>query len=228
VPAAPQQTAIAGGFAGSLPAAVLDALRAAGRKRRYPVGTTLLNEGDRSASVILVEQGRVKISSYTEDGREIVLAVRGPGDLLGELSAIDGGAMSATASALDPVQATVMPVEEFHEFLTRHAEAGVALLEIVTRRLRDADRKRIEFGAYDSVGRVARRLLELAERFGETTSEGVRISLPLSQEEIAGWTGSSREAVSKALRVLRDRGLVDTGRKVITVLNIDGLRKRAD
>ncbi|MGH6962732.1 MAG: Crp/Fnr family transcriptional regulator [Dongiaceae bacterium] len=220
--------ALAGGFAGALSPAVLAAFRAAGRTRRYPAGTTLLNEGDRSASVILVEQGRVKISSYTEDGREIVLAVRGPGDLLGELSAIDGEPMSATAGALDPVQATVLAVEDFSHFLNRHAEAGVVLLGIVTRRLRDADRKRIEFGAYDSVGRVARRLLELAERFGETTAQGVRIALPLSQEEIAGWTGSSREAVSKALRALRDRGLVDTGRKVITVLDIDGLRKRAD
>ena len=66
-------------------------------------------------------------------------------------------------------------------------------------RLRDADRKRIEFGAYDTTGRVAARLVELAERFGEPTEDGLRIGLPFSQDELAGWTGASREAVSKAL-----------------------------
>lgn len=218
-----------GGFAGALSETDLASLRAAGRRRRYPAGTTLLLEGDRSTGVILVEAGRVKISSFTEDGREIVLAVRVAGDLLGELSVIDGEPLSATASALDDVEATVVPAEAFLAYLASHSGATLTLLEIVSRRLRDADRKRIEFGAYDSVGRVARRLLELAERFGEDAGDdGVRIALPLSQEEIAGWTGSSREAVSKALRILRERGIIDTGRRVITVTDMDGLRKRSD
>lgn len=224
----PADTEGSGGFAAALTAADLEELRAAGRSRRYPAGTTMLLEGDRSASVILIESGRVKISSFTEDGREIVLAVRVAGDLLGELSVIDGEGLSATAAAVDDVRATVVPAEEFKRYLSTHAAASLALLEIVSARLRDADRKRIEFGAYDSVGRVARRLLELAERFGESANDGgVKISLPLSQEEIAGWTGSSREAVSKALRALRERGVIDTARKVITVLDMDGLRKRA-
>lgn len=224
----PAETGGSGGFAGALTAADLEALRAAGRSRRYPAGATMLLEGDRSASVILIESGRVKISSFTEDGREIVLAVRVAGDLLGELSVIDGEALSATAAAVDDVRATVVPADEFKQYLSTHAAASLALLEIVTARLRDADRKRIEFGAYDSVGRVARRLLELAERFGESVKGGgVKIALPLSQEEIAGWTGSSREAVSKALRALRERDVIDTARKVITVLDMDALRKRA-
>ncbi|HVL89360.1 MAG TPA: Crp/Fnr family transcriptional regulator [Actinomycetota bacterium] len=222
------EAGVAGGFAGALAVPDLEALRAAGRSRRYPAGTTMLLEGDRSANVILIEDGRVKISSFTEDGREIVLAVRVTGDLLGELSVIDGEPLSATASALEDVRATVVPADAFKQYLSTHAPASFALLEIVSRRLRDADRKRIEFGAYDSVGRVARRLLELAERFGEGDGDGaVRIALPLSQEEIAGWTGSSREAVSKALRALRERNVIDTARKVITVLDMDALRKRA-
>lgn len=222
------EAAVAGGFAGALSASDLADLRAAGRSRRYPAGTTMLLEGDRSANVILIEDGRVKISSFTEDGREIVLAVRAGGDLLGELSAIDGEALSATAAALEDVRATVIPADAFRDYLSAHAAASLTLLEIVSHRLRDADRKRIEFGAYDSVGRVSRRLLELAERFGEPGEDGgVKIALPLSQEEIAGWTGSSREAVSKALRVLRERDVIDTARKVITVLDMDALRKRA-
>lgn len=218
------------GFAGLLRPEVLSALREVGRRRRYPAGTTMLLEGDRSANVILIESGRVKISSFTEDGREVVLALREAGDLLGELSVIDAQPLSATAGTVDDVEAVVIPAEDFRAFLSKNADASLALLEIVSMRLRDADRKRIEFGAYDSVARVARRLLELADRFGEPNADDpnvVRVALPLSQEEIAGWTGSSREAVSKALRMLRERGILDTARKEINILDLAALRKRA-
>jgi len=94
-------------------------------------------------------------------------------------------------------------------------------------RLRDADRKRIEFGTYDALGRVALRLAELAERFGQTAERGVRITLPLTQDELAAWTGSSRESVTKALRTLRRHGVIETSRRSVAVLDVDGLRARA-
>jgi CRP-like cAMP-binding protein len=153
--------------------------------------------------------------------------VRGPGALLGELSAIDGAPRGASVAALEPVEAVVVPVAAFVDFLRSHAAAAVVLLQLVAGRLRDSDRKRVEFAAYDIAARVARRLLELAERFGEPDEHGVRITVALSQDELAGWVGASREAVAKALRVLRDRGLVTTGRRTMTVLDLAGLRRRA-
>ena len=84
-------------------------------------------------------------------------------------------------------------------------------------RLRDADRKRIEFGAHDTTGRVAARLVEMAERFGQPTAGRDPIGLPFSQDELAGWTGASREAVSKALRTLREEGWIQTGRLHVIV-----------
>jgi len=153
--------------------------------------------------------------------------VRGPGALLGELSAVDGAPRSASVAALEPVVALVVPIAAFVDYLRSHGDAAIALLQLVTARLRDADRKRVESAAYDIPGRVARRLLELAERFGEPDGQGVRIGVALSQDELAGWVGASREAVAKALRVLRDRGFVTTGRRTMTVLDLEGLRKRA-
>src|SRR5207342_283186 len=123
--------------------------------------------------------------------------------------------------------ALVVPIAAFADYLRSHGDAAIALLQLVTARLRDADRKRVESAAYDIPGRVARRLLELAERFGEPDGQGVRIGVALSQDELAGWVGASREAVAKALRVLRDRGFVTTGRRTMTVLDLEGLRKRA-
>jgi len=103
----------------------------------------------------------------------------------------------------------------------------MVLVRMLNRRLRDADRKRIEFLAQDTVGRVCSRLVELAERFGESGGEGVHIDLVISQEELAGWTGSSREAAIRALRSLRELGWIATSRRSITVLDLAELRRRA-
>ncbi|MFI7641275.1 Crp/Fnr family transcriptional regulator [Nonomuraea sp. NPDC049400] len=201
------------------------ALRAAGRLRRWDRGTTVINEGDTSDWVLVLLEGRVKCSSHTSAGTEVVLAVRGPGALLGEMSAIDGSPRSATVTALEPISGIV--VRDFSSFLESHGRIAVLLMQLLTAKLRDADRKRIEYGAFDTTGRVATRLLELAERYGEQTNSGVRVALPLSQDELAGWTGASREAVSKALRTLRDRGLIETGRRRVVIHDLDGLRRRA-
>jgi CRP/FNR family cyclic AMP-dependent transcriptional regulator len=205
----------------------VEALAALGRVKRFRRGAVLFNEGEEAGHVIVVRSGRVKVSSYTEAGKEIVLAVREPGELLAELSAIDGEPRGATATALEPVDAALVAAVDFRFFLENRPGVAFALLEMTAGKLRDADRKRVEFGAYDTTGRVARRLVEMAERFGEETGGGVRITLPLSQQELAGWTGSSREAVSKSLKHLRARGFIETARRGITVLDLAGLRRRA-
>lgn len=218
-----------GGLLGELTGDEITALRSRGWRRRFQRGGTLFNEGESSEQVIVVLRGRVKISHFTNDGREVVLAVRGAGELLGEMSWIDREPRSATAIALDPVEALVLTVDDFTEFIRTTPRVALLLLQLLSRRLRDADRKRIEFAAYDTVGRVARRLVEMAERFGERSREGdsVRIDLPLSQQELAGWIGSSREAVSKALQLLRARKYIETHRRGISILDMDGLVKRS-
>jgi len=203
------------------------ALAQRGRQRRWPAGASLFLEGESCATVVIVVSGRVKVFSLTEHGEEIVLAVRGPGALLGELSAVDGAPRGASVAALEPVVALVVPIAAFIDYLRSHGAAGIVLLQMVTARLRDSDRKRVEFAAYDTSARVAQRIVELAERFGEPDAQGTRITVALSQDELAGWVGASREAVAKALRTLRDNGQLTTGRRTMTVLDLDGLRRRA-
>jgi CRP/FNR family cyclic AMP-dependent transcriptional regulator len=198
-----------------------------GRRRRWPRGATMFNEGGRSDFVASLVDGRVKACYFTDDGDEVVLAIRGPGALLGEMSAVDEEPLSATVTALEPVEAVVVPVESFRDYLQSNPRVALMLLRSMSRKLRDSDRKRVEFAEFDTLGRVARRIVELADDFGENDVDGIRITLPLSQEELAGWTGSSREAVSKALRSLRNRGWIETRRRAITVLDIDSLRKRS-
>lgn len=215
------------GFVTELTSDELSDFKSRARRRQFPRGSALFNEGERSDRVMGLEQGHVKISFFTDEGREIVLGVRGPGDVLGEFSALDGQPLSATVTAIEPVEALVISVDSFKSFIMSNPRVALVLLQSLSRKLRDADEKRVEFGALDTVGRVARRLLELSERFGEASDGGIRISLPLSQQDLAGWTGSSREAVSKALQSLRARKLIETHRKGITIHDVEALQRRA-
>jgi CRP-like cAMP-binding protein len=196
------------------------------RRRRYRRSAVIFHEGQPCQAVIVLIAGRVKVTSNTQGGTEVVLAVRGPGALLGEFSAIDGGAYSATVQALEPVAVLLVPLAEFTGYLQAHGRVAYLLMRLLVSRLRDADRKRIEFGAHDTTGRVAARLLELAERFGQPGPDGIAIALPLSQDELAGWTGASREAVSKALGTLRTAGAIRTSRLRVVVRDMNALRER--
>jgi CRP-like cAMP-binding protein len=199
----------------------------AGHHRQWQRGAVLFREAEESDWVLMLVAGRVKVTGASVAGTEVVLAVRGPGALLGEMSAIDGQPRSATVTALEAVTGLVVPAPGFEAFLQAHGRVTTLLLRQLAEKLRDADRKRIEFGAYDTTKRVAARVVELAERFGEPTAGGLRIAMPLSQDELAGWTGSSREAVTKALASLRASGWIRTGRLEVVVLDLPALRTRA-
>ncbi|GID28264.1 Crp/Fnr family transcriptional regulator [Paractinoplanes brasiliensis] len=216
-----------GEFVAELAPADRDDLFRIGQRRRWPAGATLFSEGDRSTTVVLVISGRAKVFSLTAQGGEVLLAIRGPGALLGEMSALDGAPRSASVSALEPLEAYVVTVAAFLDFLGAHPDAAVRIVRMIVSRLRDADRKRVEFGAYDALGRVALRLAELAERFGDSQADAVRITLPLTQDELAAWTGSSRESVTKALGTLRRQGIIETSRRSVSVIDLDRLRARA-
>jgi CRP/FNR family transcriptional regulator, cyclic AMP receptor protein len=212
----------------ALPGGPLDAAFRDGRRLRLRTGAVLFSEGDVSNRVVLLLSGRVKVSSFSEDGVETVLGFRGAGDVLGELSAIDGGEHQATVTVVEPGEAVFVQAERFIASLETMPGLSLVLLRSVVGRLRDADRKRAEFTALDVVGRVAHRLVELADDYGDDVDGGgVRIGLQMSQRELAGWVGSSREAVNKALQQLQRQGFIAAERRQITVLDVEALRRRA-
>jgi CRP-like cAMP-binding protein len=203
----------------------LAAIRALAVARHFERGTTLMHQQEIPGRVLVIERGHAKVTRLTEEGREVVLAFRGPGDLLGEVSALGGEPRSATVRALEPLDALAIAAADFDNLLEQHPRMALVILRVVIERLRMADRQVFEFAAHQTLGRVARRLVELAERFGEPCDGGVRIALGLSQEELAGWAGASREATSKALHDLRAMDLIATERRHITVRSVDDLRR---
>jgi CRP/FNR family cyclic AMP-dependent transcriptional regulator len=212
-------------FLARLRAEELAALRSRAVVRRFPRGATIMHERELPGRVLVIERGHAKVTAVTDDGKDVVLAFRGPGDLLGEMSALGGEPRSATVRALEPLDAMAMAVGDFDAFLEEHPRVALVILRVVIGHLKEADRQQFEFAAYQTLGRVARRLVELAERFGEPCEGGVRISLRISQEELAGWAGASREATSKALHDLRAMDLIETQRRHLTVRSVEQLRR---
>jgi CRP-like cAMP-binding protein len=202
------------------------ALRREGHPRRFGRGQALFTEGDRAERVFLIERGWVLVSCTTPGGREIVLNLCGPGAVLGDLSAIDGEPRSATAVSVDQVEATVTPGSAIIR-ATEDPETAHELLRILAGRLRNADRKRLEFAALDTLGRIACRLLELSEQFGDQTADGLVVALPLSQEQLASWCGASRESTVKALASLRALGCIRTARRSVVIGDLEALRRYA-
>ncbi len=196
--------------------------------RTFVPGHPLFVEGEPGASVVLVRDGIVKVVRHTAAGRPVLLALRARGELLGEQSALDGGPRSATAVALTRTLAVTVPAAEFVAYLHARPALAVAIAAELSHRLRDADGKRAEQGSVDVSARLAARLVELAERFGRPLGQGeVDVDLPLSQEELAGWVGASREAVAGDLRRMREKGLVATARRRIVVHDLEALRRRS-
>lgn len=203
-----------------------DALRRDGRVIQLRRGQALFVEGDRAERVFLLERGWVILSCVGPGGREVVLAVSGPGDIVGELSALDGRPRSATAVAAEDVEAVVAS----SDVLTRALDdlgAAHELIGVLAARLRDDTRKLVDFATLSTLGRIAWRLLELADRFGERVPEGVTVSLPLSQDQLASWCGASREAAVRALRALRTLGIISTARRHVIIWDMEGLRRQA-
>jgi CRP-like cAMP-binding protein len=200
-------------------------LLALGHARTAAPGDVLLLEHEEADRVIVLVSGRVKVTVSTPTGAGAVLGFRGPGSLLGEQAALDGRPRGATVTAIEPVDYVSIAASAFRHHLRSNADVALALISLLSARLRDADRKRAEHLAGDTSARVAARLVELADQYGVPAGEGVRIELPLSQGELAGWSGSSLEAVAKALRTLRSAGWLETGRREITLRDVEALRR---
>lgn len=204
------------------------AVEALGRPASFPRGSVLMFEGEPEERLILVLGGRVKITRAGPDGREVILGIRDSGDLLGELAFIDRRPRSATVVALEPIEGLMMSGARFREHLEKTPRVAVALLEVVAGRFREATLNRLQFSALDTMGRLSARILELGERYGENVNGSIELRLPLSQEELASWTGASRTGVAQALQSLRELNWIETGRGQMVITDPAALRARAE
>jgi CRP-like cAMP-binding protein len=202
-------------------------LLAIGGLRRFDRGEHLMRQEEPGDPVLLLRRGHVKATFVEPQGKEIVLSFHGPGDVLGELSFVRTEPRSSNVVAIEPVEARALAAADFRIFLGERPAAALALFDAIGRRFRDANRTQVQFGASDTIGRIAARLVELCDRHGHRAPDGIEIRLPVTQQDLGGWTGASRAGVAAALRTMRDLGWVKTERKRITVLDLSQLSARA-
>ncbi len=206
-----------------------DALARLGRARRFQRGGWLMCQGDDNDDVVFLIRGRVKISTVTPEGADVVCAVHGPGSVIGHFEAIDDDGQGRTASviALDTVDCRFIEGAEFRAFLLDRPKVGMALLCAVIRDLRAADRRRTDVASGDVTRHLARFLLEQVELRRQAGDLNGDLGFGLSQAELAGVVSSSRAAVVRGLSALRRRGAVATSPRRIVVTDIAALRSAA-
>jgi len=216
-----------GSLLAELPDAARNRLFGIGAMRAYAnPGQVLIREGDSTTSVYLLLSGVVKVTGLTEGG-EALLAIRMGGDLVGELSALDGRKRLATVTTASSVGVRVIGRTEFNGFLGRNSDIALAVTSGIADKLRSATARRIDFTSCAVGTRFARVLLELVERYGEPVGTSRIIRCPLTQTELAALVGAAEPSVHRVLRQLRSSAIVATGYRQITVLDTTALRRLA-
>ena len=190
-------------------------------------GQEIFHQGDPGDTLFIIVSGKVKIAYENPDGRASLLALLGPSDVFGELAIFDPGPRTSTAAAVTPVRASFMDRVALRTWITDYPEIGEQLLRVLARRLRRTQDTYSDMIFTDVPGRVARQLLELAQRFGTAEGSGLRVSHDLTQEELAQLVGSSRETVNKALSDFAHRGWLRLESRNVLIKDVDKLARRA-
>jgi CRP-like cAMP-binding protein len=175
----------------------------------------------------VITTGKIKLGRSSVDGRENLLAVLGPGEMFGELSLFDPGNRTATATAVSDAALVGLGNEDLRALLSDRPDVAQHLLRALARRLRRTNEALGDLVFSDVPGRVAKALLDLSERFGRQTDNGVLVAHELTQEELAQLVGASRETVNKALADFASRSWLRLEARAVVLLDVERLRRRA-
>jgi CRP/FNR family transcriptional regulator, cyclic AMP receptor protein len=203
------------------------ALRAGVADVQLARGDRLFDEGDAGDRLYVVLDGKIKLTRTASDGRENLLSVLGPGEMFGELSLFDPRPRTASAVAVTDSRLAGLGHDYLRQWLTGRPDVAMHLLRALAQRLRRANDVMADLVFTDVPGRVAKALLDLADRFGEDQEEGLQVHHDLTQEELAQLVGASRETVNKALADFATRGWLQLSAKSVLILDPDRLAKRA-
>jgi len=203
------------------------ALRASLVSRDVSKGDVLFQEGQIGDHMYVIVEGKVKLGQTSTDGRESLLGVLGPGEMFGELSLFDPGMRTSTATALTDTTVLLMGHDQLKPWLSGRPEVAAALLQALARRIRRTNDAMADLVFSDVPGRVAKALMDLGEKFGEVTPEGLMVTHDMTQEELAQLVGASRETVNKALADFAQRGWIRLESRQVLIIDVERLGKRA-
>ena len=215
-------------FLGSLTSGDRQDLLALGTERDYPLGRTILRQGEEGAIVVLILSGIAKINIVAETGTEVLVGIRGAGELIGEMAPLSGESRSASAVAATKVSSRVIKAEPFLSYLGRSPRVASRLAQMVAGRLRAANRRRLEFSSYPVEGRIARVLGEVALAHGHQQGTAWRIGPEITQADLASLAAASVRTVEKVLKTFEQQGLVVRKRRDLIVIDPTALVGKAE
>ncbi|WP_262031181.1 Crp/Fnr family transcriptional regulator [Microvirga sp. Mcv34] len=187
--------------------------------RRMLDGETLFLKGDPGDALYGVRRGQIVITTTTDTGRQLTLNILGPGDVFGEIALLDGHSRSADAVASGNVELFVIRRSDFQDLLKRQPDITTRIIELLCERLRFSSERLEEASLLSLKTRLARRLLKLAEDFGE--------DIDITQEELSVLVGAGRETVNRQLQKWRKSGVVDLGRARVRIIDVARLQQEA-
>jgi CRP/FNR family transcriptional regulator, cyclic AMP receptor protein len=196
------------------------------RRRRYRKGEMIFLRGDLGRDLYVIESGAVRICLTTEDGKEITLALLGQGEFFGELALLDGEPRSSDAVSMEASQFLLLERSDFLQFVEEHPRVAHRVMAVLSRRLRDNNQLVQDAAFFDIAARLARVILRLADSVGQSDQGGVTIARRLTQNELAGMIGTTRESVNKWLGEYERQGLIERRNGLIRVLKPEALQKR--
>jgi CRP/FNR family cyclic AMP-dependent transcriptional regulator len=202
-------------------------LESALTQRSLARGHVVFKEGDPGDRLFVVLEGKVKISRAAADGRENLLAVLGATEMFGELSLFDPGPRTATITTITETTLASLDHDDLRPLLTQRPAVAVHLLQALAQRLRRTNEAMADLVFTDVPGRVAKALLDLAEKFGVVEADGTRVRHDLTQEELAQLVGASRETVNKALSEFAHRGWLRIEGRSVLLIDPERLARRA-
>lgn len=190
-------------------------------------GSVLFRQGEPGWCLYFILSGRVKLARVDAGGREQLVALLGPGDQFGELSLLDPGPRTASATVVTDARLAQLDKPELERWILEHPDIAMRMLRVLSRRLRRTRAEVADLVFVDVPGRVSKRLLEFARRFGVTDGRGLRVAHGLTQTELAQLVGASRETVNKALSDFATRGWIRLETGSVVILDPERLARRA-
>jgi CRP-like cAMP-binding protein len=201
-------------------------LLARAQRRSFNRGGVIRQKGDPGDAMFLVVRGRAKVLLPGDERKRVVLRVLERGDVFGEQSLFDGSPWETTVVAAEPTETVAFDRREFLKMLQAHPELALALLRVLSQRLREANEFIEDTVFLDVAARLAKKLLELSEIYGHDSMLGTVIALRITQHDLAAMLGVTRESVNKHLQAYRARGIIDFDRQRIVILRPSELQRR--
>ena len=209
----------------SLQTQELEAIHTLSHTKKCQRDSIILLEDEDGDTLFIILSGKVKVSSFSESGKEIIFSILGPGDFFGEMSLLDGKTRSATVTAIEDSELRLIRRNDFHKAMEKHPHIAFRLLEELTARLRKADQRIESLAILDVTGRIAGILLQLAEERGEMTPAGLVIKSRPTHQELANMVGTTRETVTRVLKQLEQRKYVIMSGKDICINDPETFRR---